>query len=76
MEPESSLFKRDCYWNVGHTSVSNLVKIHFNIVLPSTPNSCICSLPFIYSDKQFVAFLASYVCYESIQSHPFFSSSE
>jgi hypothetical protein len=36
--------------NLVHILIPNFVKIHLNIIIPSTPNSLIWSLPFHFSN--------------------------
>jgi hypothetical protein len=40
--------------NPAHTFTPHFTKIHFNIIFPSTPKSSAWSLPFRFSDQNFV----------------------
>jgi hypothetical protein len=52
-------------------SIGCFSKIHYNIILPSTPRSCKWSLPFRFSDQHFVCIShLSHTCYTPFPSHP------
>jgi hypothetical protein len=62
------------HMNPIHTFPPYFPEISCNIIFPSTPRSAEWSLPFRFSDHNFICILISLVCYMAVPSPPCFDN--